>query len=54
MSVPQINNFNASYQKEVLDVGFENSNVLNNLNNTPIYAINMEQSTDRRNNLKKH
>ena len=49
----QNNNYHANYQQAVLDIGFENSNMLNNLNNTPIYAINMKKSIDRRKNLKK-
>lgn len=48
-----INNYTASYQRSVLDMGFADSNVSNNLNNTPIYAINMKQSKARRNNLQK-
>ena len=41
------------YQIKILNDAYHDKNVINNLGNTPIYAINMEKSTDRRQNLKK-
>ena len=40
-------------QTEILNQAYHNNNIIKNLGNTPIYAINMEKSTDRRKNLQK-
>ena len=41
-----------SYKKKYIENSFKNSIVVKNLCDTPIYIINLEKSSDRRNNLK--